>query len=58
MENDQESELDMLMSNELPEGEKQIKISSYFLFVSCQSMMNISDPQKTYRDWETDLIQI
>ena len=46
MENDQESELDMLMSNELPEGEKQIKISSYFLFVSCQSLMNSSDLQK------------
>ena len=46
MENDQESELDMLMSNELPEGEKQIKISSYFLFVSCQSMMKITETQR------------
>ena len=46
MENSQESELDMIMSNELPEGEKQIKISSYFLFISCQSLMNITEPQK------------
>ena len=44
--NDQESELDMLMSNELPEGEKQIKIISYFLFVSCQSMMKITETQR------------
>mgnify|MGYP003537562050 CR=1 FL=1 len=44
--NDQESELDMLMSNELPEGEKQIKISSYCLFVSCQSMMKITETQR------------
>jgi len=34
------------MSNELPEGEKQIKISSYFLFVSCQSLMNKTDDKK------------
>ncbi len=46
MENSQESELEMIMSNELPEGEKQIKICSYFLFVSCQSMMKITEPQK------------
>ncbi len=46
MENNQESELEMMMSNELPEGEKQIKISSYFLFVSCQSMMDITDSKK------------
>ena len=46
MENSQESELDMIMSNELPEGEKQIKISSYFLFISCQSLMNITDSKK------------
>ncbi len=46
MEINQESELDLLISNQLPEREKQIKISSYFLFVSCQSMMNITDSQK------------
>ena len=46
MEINQESELDLLISNQLPEGEKQIKISSYFLFISCQSLMNITEPQK------------
>ena len=46
MENNQESDLEIIMSNELPEGEKQIKISSYFLFVSCQSLMNKTDNKK------------
>jgi hypothetical protein len=46
MENNQESDLEIILSNELSEGEKQIKISSYFLFISCQNLMNLSDCKK------------